>query len=72
MPYFVFQINNHREYLCVSRFDAYRPARDDVRSRRAGSETRGVVDYRLVFAETESEGESLLRTTRERVPSDDD
>lgn len=72
MPYFVFQINNHREYSCLGKYDAYRQARDDVRARRAQPPSTGVVDFRMIFADNEVEGESLLRTRREKTPSEDD
>lgn len=72
MPYFVFKINNHREYLCLGGFDTYREARDDVRARRSEAESRGVIEFRMIFAATESEGEALLKTRREKIPSEDD
>lgn len=72
MPYFVFQINNHREYLCLGSFETYREARNDVRGRRSESESSGVVEFRMIFAGTEPEGEALLKTRREKIPSEDD
>lgn len=72
MPYFVFRVDNHREYHCLGNFDTYREARDNVRARRRGQESTTIVDYRMIFAQSEVEGESLLRTRRERTPSEDD
>jgi hypothetical protein len=72
MPYFVFKINNHREYSCQGVYDAYRDARSIVRTQRRGESEVGVVDYRMVFASSEAEAEALLRTRRDRTPSEDD
>ena len=72
MPYFVFKINNHREYHCLESFDSYREARTSVRARRQDHCEHGVVEYRMVFADSESQGQALLRQRRERTPSEDD
>ena len=71
MPYFVFRIDNHREYRCLGTFDTYPGARADVRTRRREQAPSKVVDYRMIFAHSEAEGESLLRTRREKNPSED-
>ncbi len=72
MPYFVFRINNHREYRCLEQYDDYRSARHAVRAFRQSDEAASVVEYRLVFADDAAHGESLLRTPRERILREDD
>jgi hypothetical protein len=71
MPYFVFRINNHREYRCLGQHETYRQARDDVRAKRRDQPASGVVDYRMIFASAEREAEFLLRTRRDKTPSED-
>jgi hypothetical protein len=72
MPYFVFRINSHRDYLCLENFTSYRDARDAVRAHRRMNDAPGVVDFRMIFATSQDEGEALLRARRERTPSEDD
>jgi hypothetical protein len=72
MPYFVFKINNHREYDCLGEYEAYRDARMAVRERRRDQPERGLIEYRMVFAESAPQAEALLRAPRERIPSEDD
>jgi hypothetical protein len=72
MPYFVFRINNHRDYLCLESFASYPEARDAVRSQRRMNDAPGLVEFRMIFAGSQGEGETLLRTRRERTPSEDD
>ena len=72
MHYFVFQINNHREYRCLEQFSNYRDARVHVRNLRESAEEPGIVEFKMVFAENEAEASDLLRTRRERTPSEDD
>ncbi|GJL82297.1 MAG: hypothetical protein DHS20C01_19310 [marine bacterium B5-7] len=71
MPYFVFQINNHREYHCLGHHDDYREARGQVRLQRL-DESSDIIEYKMVFANDEEHAEVLLRTRRERIPSEDD
>jgi hypothetical protein len=72
MPYFVYQINNQREYLYIEHHAAYREARQSVRRLRESFQGSGKVEFRMVFAADEAEALDLLRAPRERVPSEDD
>lgn len=72
VPYFIFRIDNHREYRCLAQFDAYRDARRDVRTRRTGIGDDSPTAFRMIFADDAGHGELLLRARRERPPAGDD
>ncbi len=70
MPYFIFRINNHREYMCMEQHASYRGAKTNVRKLRADtSDTAGVANFRMVFAENETDAEHLLKAKKEQAPS---
>ncbi|MFT7532286.1 MAG: hypothetical protein ACI9FD_003314 [Gammaproteobacteria bacterium] len=72
MPYFIFQINNHREYLLKGEFEAYQDARQKIRMIRSEKlQEQSNVDHRMIFSQTSLEGQELLRKKREKQPSED-
>ncbi len=49
---------------------SYRDAKTNVRKLRVDTgDTAGVVDFRMVFAENETDAEHLLRTKKDKAPS---
>ena len=72
MPYFVYSISAHKEIELLKTFDAYQEAKRAATTMRlelAPKENRLV---RIIFAQDPAEAEELLRTKRERQPSEDD
>lgn len=72
MPYFVYSISADKELELLESFDAYREAKQaatTMRLKSAAEENRLV---RIIFAQDTAEAEELLRTKRERRPSEDD
>ena len=76
MPYFVYRItendDNVKQLEHIETFSKYQEAKQLVRSRRADKSADDNSDYRMIFAKSEIEAETLLKAPRdERVIGED-
>lgn len=75
MPYFVYRIteqDNKKELEHLETHDNYKQAKQQVRSIRADKAADDDADYRMIFAKSEVEAETLLKAPREeRVIGED-
>jgi hypothetical protein len=66
MPFYIFKISPDQTIEYLDEKDKYRAARDVVRSLRAAQQEDDSASYRMVFANSVGQGETLL------APSNDD
>lgn len=75
MPYFVYRItekDNQKELEHLETFTKYQDAKQVVRSKRADKAADDPADYRMIFAKSDVEAETLLKAPREeRVIGED-
>lgn len=75
MPYFVYRIiekENQKELEHLDTYTKYQEAKQAVRSKRADKAADDSADYRMIFAKSEIEAETLLKAPREeRVIGED-
>lgn len=75
MPYFVYRIleqDDKKELEHIDTFTKYQEAKQVVRSKRSEKAADDPADYRMIFAKSEIEAETLLKTPRdERVIGED-
>ena len=75
MPYFVYRIiekDKLKELEHLDTFTKYQEAKQAVRSRRSEKVADDPADYRMIFAKSEIEAETLLKAPRdERVIGED-
>ena len=75
MPYFVYRItekDNLKTLEHIDTFSKYQEAKQVVRSKRAEKDAADDGDYRMIFAKSEIEAETLLKAPREeRVIGED-
>ncbi|MGD2117772.1 MAG: hypothetical protein PVG66_05390 [Chromatiales bacterium] len=75
MPYFVYRItenDNVKHLEHIETFSKYQEAKQLVRSQRAEKAADDSGDYRMIFAKSEIEAETLLKAPRdERVIGED-
>jgi len=75
MPYFVYQIiekDKIKELQHLDTYSKYQEAKKVVRSKRAEKAADDPADYRMIFAKSEVEAETLLKAPREeRVIGED-
>lgn len=72
MPYFIYRISPQRFLTYINEFAHYQEARDTARRMRQ-EQTRDDLDtIKIIFAKDRLEAEMLLKTRRERQPSEDD
>ena len=72
MPYFVYSISADKELELLKSFDTYREAKQAVTAMRVELSAKENRLVRIVFAQDPAEAEELLKTKRERQPSEDD
>lgn len=72
MPYFIYRVSPQRFVRYVTEFETYQDARESARNLRAGQDRDDTDTIKIVFAKDQSEAEVLLKTRRERKPSEDD
>ncbi len=72
MPYFVYNISANKELKLLKSFDSYRDAKEAATTIRMESPAKDNRIVRIVFAQDPVEAEELLKTKRERQPSEDD
>ncbi|MDH3672783.1 MAG: hypothetical protein OES46_16775 [Gammaproteobacteria bacterium] len=72
MPYFIYRISPARKLDLVDSFDSYRDAKRAATALRIAQEPDDACTVKIVFAKDSAEAEQLLRTERERPPSEDD
>lgn len=72
MPYFIYRISPERKLDFVDSFDSYRDAKQAATALRVAQQPDDVDRVKMVFAKDSPEAEQLLRTERERQPSEDD
>ncbi len=72
MPYFIYQISEHRKLEHLDTKEKYRDARDLVRRLRAENSHIAPENIRMIFAKRPAEAEKLLSAPRdERVIGED-
>jgi hypothetical protein len=60
MPFFIFKIRPDQTLEYLDEMEKYRPARERVRNLRAAHQEDDGSTYRMVFAKTIGQGETLL------------
>ena len=75
MPYFVYRIieqEDKKDLEHIETFTKYQEAKQVVRTKRTEKAADDTADYRMIFAKSEVEAETLLKTPRdERVIGED-
>jgi hypothetical protein len=73
MPFFIFKIDTDNRLEYIGEEEKYRPARERVRTLRAGLEPGDGSTYRMVFANSVGQGETLLSVTErdDKIIGDD-
>ncbi len=72
MPFFVYRITGERQLEQLDVFDKYQDAKKLVRERRAHADDADVATYRMMFAKSALEAETLLTAPRDdRVIGED-
>jgi hypothetical protein len=73
MPFFIFKVSADQSLEFLDEEEKYKPAREKVRSLRADHQEQDGVTYRMVFAKTIGQGETLLTpsNTDNRIIGDD-
>ena len=73
MPYFIFKIDTENRLEYIGEEEKYRPARERVRTLRAGLEADDGSTYRMVYADSVGQGEKLLAVTEhdDKIIGDD-
>jgi hypothetical protein len=73
MPFFIFKVTADQSLEYLDEEEKYKPAREKVRSLRAAHQGEDGVTYRMVFAKTIGQGETLLTpsNTDHRIIGDD-
>ncbi len=72
MPYFIYRISPQRFLTYINEFAHYHEARDTARRMRQEQAPADVDTIKIIFATNRREAETLLKTRRERQPSEDD
>ena len=72
MPYYVYSIAADTKPELIKSFDAYQEAKQAATAMRLESPAEENLLVRIIFAQDPSEAEELLKTKRERQPSEDD
>lgn len=72
MPYFVYSILADTKLELIKSFDTYQEAKQAATAMRLGSPAEENRLVRIIFAQDPTEAEELLRTKRQRQPSEDD
>ena len=63
MPFYIFKISPSDELEYLDEEEKYRPARDKVKALRKESQTDSGTTYRMIFANTVAQGETLLTSS---------
>lgn len=73
MPFYIFKISASDELEYLDEEEKYRPARDKVKALRKESQTGSGTTYRMIFASTVAQGETLLTSSAQddRIIGDD-
>jgi len=72
MPYFIYKIEEPMRLTHLGTEDKYKEARSQIRQLRQEATTTAGIEYRMMFAKSQTEAERLLATPRdERVIGDD-
>lgn len=73
MPFFIFKIETDNKTEYVGEEEKFRPARERVRALRAGLEPGDGTTYRMVFANSVGQGQTLLSATErdDKIIGDD-
>ena len=73
MPFFIFKIETDNKLEYIGEEEKYRPARERVRALRADLEPGDGATYRMVFANSVGQGETLLSATErdDKIIGDD-
>ncbi|MCU7906263.1 MAG: decarboxylase [Candidatus Thiodiazotropha sp. (ex Epidulcina cf. delphinae)] len=73
MPFFIFKISADNKIEYLDEEEKYRLAREKVRNLRATHATDNGVNYRMIFANSVGQGETLLSPTEhdEKIIGDD-
>lgn len=72
MPYFVYSVASDKKLELIRSFDSYREAKQAATAARLKLSVNENRLVRIIFAQNPAEAEELLRTKRERQPSEDD
>jgi hypothetical protein len=72
MPYFIYRISPQRFLTYVNEFAHYREARHTARQMRQEQPQDDLDTVKIIFAKDRGDAESVLKTPRERKPSEDD
>ena len=72
MPYFVYSVAADSKLELIRSFDSYREAKQAATAARLKPSVNESRLVRIIFAQDPVEAEELLRTKRERQPSEDD
>lgn len=73
MPFYIFKVSASDELEYLDEEEKYRPARDKVKALRKESQTDSGTTYRMIFASTVAQGETLLTSSAQddRIIGDD-
>jgi hypothetical protein len=74
MPFFIFKIAPDQTLEYLDEIEKYKPAREKVRNLRANQQEDDGTTYRMVFAKTVGQGETLLTPSNnpdDRIIGDD-
>lgn len=73
MPFYIFKISPSGELEHIDEEEKYRPARDRVKALRKENPTDSGTTYRMIFASTVAQGETLLTSSAQddRIIGDD-
>ncbi|MEW8625659.1 MAG: decarboxylase [Candidatus Thiodiazotropha sp.] len=73
MPFFIFKVKADQTLEFLDEEEKYKPAREKVRTLRAAHQEEDGTTYRMVFAKTIGQGETLLSpsNTDNRIIGDD-
>jgi hypothetical protein len=73
MPFFIFKVRADQTLEYLDEEEKYKPAREKVRDLRASHQKEDGITYRMVFAKTIGQGETLLTpsNTDTRIIGDD-
>lgn len=72
MPYFIYRISPERKLNLLDSFDRYPDAKQAATALRIAQGPDDTGTVKIIFAKDAEEAEQLLRTERERQPSEDD
>lgn len=72
MPYYIYKMHPEKEFDLVQEFDAYRPAREEVRRLRAELPADAPYTLRIIHARNPDEAVALMSQPREPRPLGED